>query len=170
MYRSFKGSKKIAVIVIVGLLISGCAGMKGRLEPPRISLADLRVRDMQGFESVFEVDLRIYNRNQQPLNIEGVDIELVLNGTHLAQGVAGVSREIAPYSSDIVPLTVYASMLDFAALVHRLLKDGGKVKPPEQLHYALQGHVRVAGQGFFDKIPFDTEGHLDLRQLTGANP
>lgn len=147
------------------LLMAGCAAMRS-VEPPRISLAGLQIEEIKGLETALQVDLRVYNRGQNPLIIKGVDLELTLNDRHLAQGVASAGKQIAPYSSDTITVTLYSSMLDMAGVLHHLLRQSQQAQPQEPLRYTVRGHVRAGGTGLLEKVPFTSSGEIDLKNFT----
>ncbi len=148
------------------ILFMGCATMGNRLEPPRIGLSSIRVLDIRGLETTFEVDLRIINRSGRSLTVEGIDCELALDGRQLAEGVAHPQIEIAAYADTIVPVKVYSSMFDMIGIARRLIQRAQKPIRGEKLAYALSGHLQVANTGLFGKIAFDSEGEIDLEGLS----
>ncbi|MBU0767807.1 MAG: hypothetical protein KJ687_01760, partial [Proteobacteria bacterium] len=77
-------------LIVILLILSGCAGWGKRLESPRITLANFNVQEIKIFESVFAIEMRVYNTNDIPLEIKGLNCDLELNGKRLATGVANV--------------------------------------------------------------------------------
>ena len=94
------------------LTVSGCAGLGKTLEPPRINLANITVQEMQGFESVFQIELRIFNTNDVPLDIKGLDCELEINDRHFASGVSDTTTKIPSYGTAKIPIVVYSSVIE----------------------------------------------------------
>ncbi len=80
-------------ILAIGLLLAGCAGLGKPLEPPRVSLADIRVEDFTGFETVFQIQLRVINTNDVDLKVKGIEAELEINGQSFAAGVSNTPCE-----------------------------------------------------------------------------
>ena len=153
------------LIVMCAVLLAGCAAMGNRLDPPRIGLSSIRVLEIKGLETVFEVDLRIVNRSDRSLAIEGIDCELTLDGRQLAEGVANPQIEIAAYADAIVPVTVYSSMFDMIGVARRLIKRTGKQDGGAPIAYAISGHLRIGNAGLFGKVPFDASGEIDLEGM-----
>lgn len=83
----------VAGLVLL-LVVTGCAGWGQWEEAPSINLANIRVLEVKGLESAFEIDLRVFNRSDRPLSIDGIDCELAINGKRFAQGVANPRTEI----------------------------------------------------------------------------
>ena len=76
--------------------IAACAGVGKRLEPPRVKLANIRPESFNLIETVFEVQLRVFNTNDTALTIKGVESEIEINGKAFAFGVSESDVEI-PY-------------------------------------------------------------------------
>lgn len=165
---------RYALIATIGwtmaLLFIGCATMGSGFEPPDVHLAGMRVVAVKGFETTFQVDLRVLNPNDLALPIEGLACDLALNGRHLAKGVANPHTEIPAYGSTIIPVTVYASVIDMVGVAHRLIQGAQDNAPPEKWSYALKGHLDMGDAAWSGKLPFDAQGEIDLKELTGETP
>jgi len=151
----------------IALLFIGCATMGPGFEPPDVHLAGMQVVAIKGFETTFQVDLRVLNPNDLALPIEGLACDLTLNGQHLAKGVANPRIEIPAYSSAIIPVTVYASVIDMVGVAHRLIQGAQDNTPPEKWSYVLKGHLDMGDTSWPGKLPFDAKGEIDLKALTG---
>ncbi|MFZ1986101.1 MAG: LEA type 2 family protein [Desulfatitalea sp.] len=154
----------------IALLFIGCATMGPGFEPPDVHLAGMRVVAVKGFETTFQIDLRVLNPNDLALPIEGIACDLTLNGRHLAKGVANPRTEIPAYGSAIVPVTVYASVIDMVGVAQRLIQGAQNNTPPEKWSYALKGHLDMGDATWSGKLPFDAKGEIDLKELTGDTP
>lgn len=146
------------------LLLAGCAATGRYAKAPRFILADIRVQEIKTLESAFQIGLRVINPNEIPLEISGLECELKIDGKDFATGVAGDHHVIPAYGSAIVPVTVYASMLDMVAsavtFAQRSDNDAGDRKP---LRYELTGHVRLGGKNMLRRsLPFRSKGELSL--------
>lgn len=136
------------------LILSACAGLGKRLEEPRITLANIAVRDINLIETVFQVDLRVYNTNDAPLEVTGLDCEIELNDRHFATGVSNSKVKIASYETATIPIVAYSSVLD-------LVKSVQGLQNKEKLKYRIAGRIRLGG-GFFVSpvIPFESDGEV----------
>jgi len=157
---------RLLTIALCLVFLSACAG-QGRYEHnPRVTLADIRLQDIKTMESTFLVELRIINPNEAPLEVSGIECNLEIDGRDFASGVAGGQYVIPPYGSALVPVTVYASMLDMVSSVVTILRGAsGQTQRPEPLRYALSGHVRVGGNVYQQSIPFESEGTISLEGI-----
>jgi LEA14-like dessication related protein len=151
----------------MALLLAACATMSG-VQPPSVQLAGLRVVEMKGFETAFEADLRVLNPNRAALSIQGIACDLALNDRHLANGVAGPQKEIPAYGSEIVTVTIYASMLDLLGAAHRLVQGTQKDRPDEKWTYAVKGQLDMGGGAWSGRIPFDAKGEIDMKEILNS--
>ena len=154
-YRLFS----IVLIVVFFLLnIAGCAGVGKRLEPPRVKMANIRPESFNLLETVFEVQLRIFNTNDTPLNIRGVESEIEINGKPFAFGVSESDIEVPAYGTALVPLRVYSSVFD-------IIKSAAGLHVQSQLNYHIKGKLRLGGNAFPSALPFESEGHISLPDI-----
>ncbi len=144
------------------LSLPGCAGFGKTLEPPRVSLANIQVEEVKAFETIFQIELRLFNTNDIPIEIKGIDCELEFNGRKFGSGVSKVEKEIPSYGTDTVPITLYSSVLD---MVRGVLNLPGK----EKLQYKVSGHVRLgAGPLVPSVVPFKAEGEFALEGISDS--
>jgi LEA14-like dessication related protein len=155
--------KWIWACAVAGLLIlCGCAGLGQRLEAPRVKLAHIQIKEVKALETVFEIQLRVFNTNNVALKIDGIECELELNGDSFAVGVSKTEIEIGAFESQIVALLVYTSVIDMVRGVHNIQKN-------EQLAYELSGKLNLGGNSFPSVIPFSTAGSVSLKELMDNN-
>ena len=151
----------IGILAIVVLLI-GCAGVGKQLEPPRVSLANIRVAEVSGLETAFEVQMRVFNTNDVALKVKGIKAELEINGQPFATGVSNSPVEIPSYGTELVTVTVYSSVI-------KMFKSVYGLKESEELKYRLNGKIRVsAGNNMMPtSLPFESEGQVSLKAPKG---
>jgi LEA14-like dessication related protein len=134
------------------------------MKTPRVTLADIQLKEIKTLESAFQIELRVLNPNEIDLEISGIECGLKIDGKDFATGVAGEHYIIPAYGSAIVPVTVYASVLDMVSSVMSFVQEAntktGQLKP---LRYELSGHVRLDGKtGMRTTLPFESKGELSL--------
>lgn len=151
-------SIKIGVVILaLFVLLSGCAGVGQQLDPPRISLANLRVEEVSGLETAFKIQLRVFNANDLDLNVKGIKAELEINGQPFATGVSNTPVEIPSYGTELVTVTVYSSVIKMFRSVYGL-------KDSEELKYRLTGKLRVSAANMLPTtLPFESEGQVTLK-------
>jgi LEA14-like dessication related protein len=138
------------------ILTPACAGLGKTLAPPRVSLADVRIEEMKGLENVFHIDLRIFNTNDIPLTLRGVDCDLTMNGKRLATGVSKVEQEIPAYGTAVVPMILYSSVVD-------LFRGVMGLHDKEKVQFGLSGKLRIEGGIWMpSSIPFSAQREISL--------
>jgi len=161
----YSNSKILVILFFISIgLLTGCAAVGRHLEPPRISLAQIQVQEFTGFEAVFQIKLRVFNTNDIDLKVKGIEADLEINGKPFATGVSRAAVNIPSFGTELVPLTVYSSVVDIVKGIHGLQKA-------EQLKYRLKGKLRVAGQNLMSTtLPFESEGQVTFNDArTGGN-
>ena len=149
-------------LMIIFFIMSGCAGWGQRLESPRITLANFNVQEIKIFESVFTIEMRVFNTNEVPLEIKGLNCDLELNGKRLATGVANVQINIPSYETALIPMTLYSSVLDVVTVLRGLAKT-------EKLEYKLTGRLRLGKGVMPSTIPFKSTGEMPLKEFIVPN-
>ena len=142
--------------------VAACTGLGKRLETPRVKLANIRPESFNLLETVFEVQLRVFNTNDTPLTIKGVESEIEINGKSFAFGVSKSDVEIPAYGTDLLPLQVYSSVFD-------IIKNAAGLSSQNQLNYQIKGKLRLGGSAFPSILPFESEGHISLPDLPESN-
>ena len=146
----------VIAILSISLLLAGCAGLGKPLEPPRVSLADIRVENFTGFETVFRIQLRVINTNDMDLNVKGLEAQLEINGQPFAAGVSNTPVKIPSFGTELVTVTVYSSVIKMFRSVYGLHES-------EELKYRLNGKLRVSGDSTLaTTLPFESAGVVTL--------
>lgn len=143
-------------------LLAGCAGLSS-LEKPKVTLADIQVQEIKNLETAFLVQLRIMNPNTKPIEIEGLSCDIELDGRKFASGLQGGQGTIPAYGSVLVPMEVYASVLDMVSSVLGVIQnrnEPGTAGRP--IGYRLKGKVRIGSGGFSHHLPFESKGEVKL--------
>jgi len=161
MHRLIYIRRVFISVTICTLFLTGCAGVGKRLEPPRIHVSNIQVKEVKALESIFQVELRILNTNDIPIVIKGMDCELEINDNRFAAGVSNKKTTIPSYGTEIIPITVYSSVLD-------IFKGVLGLHNRTKLNYKIKGKVRVdAGSLAPSVIPFKSEGELSFDKVMG---
>ena len=149
-------------LTVIIFILSGCAVWGKHLESPRLTLANFNVQEIKVFESIFQIELRVFNTNDIPLEIKGLDCDLELNGKRLATGVSNAQLNIPPYETVLVPMTLYSSVLGVVSVLRSLSKT-------EKLEYKLTGRLRLGKGTMPSVLPFKSQGELPLEGLGVPN-
>ncbi len=157
--------------VVILLLLQGCAGLGSFPEKPKVSIADIQVQESQSMEATFLVQLRVFNPNEQSLEIKGIDCDLEIDGHHFATGITDAKQSIPAYGSALVPVTVYASFIDMVTSVFQIIQSDSVQADGPPLEYKVSGRIRAGTSGFSQTFPFDSTGKLSMDNLgASGNP
>jgi len=151
--------KNVFVASLFLIFIAGCAGVGQRLEPPRVKLANIRPESFNVLETVFDVQLRVFNTNETAIQIRGVESEIEINGKTFAYGVSESDIEIPAYGTAILPLRVYSSVFD-------IIKGAAGLHNQKQLSYHIKGKLRLGASTFPRVLPFESEGNISLPDIS----
>jgi LEA14-like dessication related protein len=149
---------KILISSILLLTIFGCAGVGKHLEPPRVKMANIRPESFNLLETVFEVQLRVFNTNDSPLHIKGLESEIEINGKPFAFGVSESDVAVPAYGTALLALRVYSSVFD-------IIKSAVGLQNQDQLNYHIKGKLRLGGSAFPSSLPFESEGQISLPDI-----
>ncbi len=137
-------------------ILAGCAGVGKQLDPPRISLAQIQPQEFTGFEAVFQIKLRVLNPNDVALKVSGIEADLEINGKPFAVGVSKASVTIPSFGTELLPVTVYSSIVD-------IVKGIQGLQQAEQLNYRLTGKLRGSAENMRSvTLPFESEGQVSF--------
>jgi LEA14-like dessication related protein len=146
-------------LIITGSLISGCASLGKRLVPLNVSVSNIQPVEIKAFESIFQLDLRVFNTNETPVTVRGIDCELEINGSRFALGVSNEEKTIPSFGTETIPVRVYSSFLD-------VFKGVVGLKNKEYVQYKLKGKIRIKSNHLLPlSIPFISEGNLSPDRL-----
>lgn len=148
--------------ILLLLVLAGCAGFSS-LEEPKVTLADIQIKEVKRLETAFLVQLRIMNPNTTPLEVEGLSCDVELDGRKFASGLQGGQTTIPAYGSVLVPMEVYASVVDMFTSALGVLKNQNEADGAGRpISYRLKGNVRVSSRGFSHNLPFRSTGEVKL--------
>jgi LEA14-like dessication related protein len=156
----FRDCRTLA-IVLVALLLGGCAGLQPYAETPRVSLVSIKPLDMQMLEQRFVLELRIMNPNSAAIPVSGLSYALEINQREFAYGVSQQAVTIPPYGEALLQVEVASNLLN----VMRQLQQLGDSPGDGGLEYRLHGKIGLADQ--VRGLPFDYAGKLGYRESDG---
>jgi LEA14-like dessication related protein len=151
----------LATSTLALTLLSGCAGLSGIEEPPRVNLVALSPVELNLLEQRYRAKLRIRNPNDAPLKVRGLDYTIHINEKKFADGVSDRRFTVPAYGESLVEVTLSSSLF-------RLLEQFSRLEPADKLviRYRISGGLSVTGSP--TKFPFSYEDELDFSRSTGA--
>lgn len=146
---------------LLGLGLAACNSLALR-DPLHIDLAGLEPLPGAGMEVRFALLLRVQNPNEQPLDFNGVALQLEVNDQPLASGVSDQRGQVPRFGELLIRVPV--SISAFAAMRQAWAAAG--YQQGQGLPYTLHG--KLAG-GLFGSARFSDSGTLNWPQ-TAPSP
>lgn len=146
--------KSLGLFSLVFALVA-CAGLGGApMQPPRVSLVDLRVQDVKLFEQRYGMELRVQNPNSVPLPIVGMEYSVRLNETEFGKGVSRKTITVPAYGEAVVQVDLVSSIWGLLQRVQELQKG----RLPQGLKVQIAGGVSLARTA--EPLPFMFQGEI----------
>ena len=144
----------VSMAVVIGLVfgLTGCAHLPSSVEPPEVSLADLRPVGSTLFEHRVDIGLRVRNLNNFSLPLYGIRCALDVNGRPLLQGTSRENLSIPALSSSVVRVEGVVTSLD-------LLRHFGELPGDKGVRYHLTGTAYLT-RDLSRAVPFSYEGAM----------
>lgn len=155
MKRNSSGKLWLALVTIVMLTMSGCAGYPLR-EPIEVYVADIEPLPGEGLEVRMLVKLRIQNPNDEPVTFDGVALDMNVQGRPFATGVADVRGEVPRFGETLVAVPVSLSVFGIARRAMDAIAD---VYQRGRLNYELSGKLARANER---PLYFESDGEFAL--------
>jgi LEA14-like dessication related protein len=144
------------ILILSGLLTTGCASLIQQTEPPLVSVINLKLLDVQLFEQQYGLTMRVQNPNDFPLPIKGLSYNLEVNGSDLAHGVSNKAITIPAFGEKKLELTMVSGTFG----IIRQLQSLEQAKQ-QTLEYRLSGKLSLSSR--FLPLYFEKTGALDFK-------
>ena len=143
-----------AWVVMLVLLVSGCASLFWMGEKPHVDIVSIVPKEMRLLEQTFLMELRIQNPTETDLDINGMAFDLEVNGQPFARGVSNQSLKVERLSTKIIQVEAYTGLTS----ILRQLSEARKGNYTSGFTYRLKGSVHTGAPSF--RIPFDETGEF----------
>jgi len=145
-------SLAVAPIVACLLLLHGCASLQKR-DPLQVTVAGIEPLQGQGLEMRMAVKLRVQNPNDEPIDYNGVAVQMEVEGKTFASGVSDTSGSVPRFGETVVSIPVTISAFRMARQALGLFTGGDTSKIQYEmtgkLNGAVSGSTRFAVKGEF---------------------
>jgi LEA14-like dessication related protein len=153
---------RLLLIASLVLLLSGCAGLWLR-EPVNVNVVGIEPLPGAGMEGRFLVKLRVQNPNDQPVEFDGIHLELDIRGSAFASGVSDQRGTVPRFGEAVVAVPVSVPV---SALVRQAL--GFAAGDRSRVDYRLRGRLAGPMPG---GVSFSATGEIALPPgLSGSRP
>ncbi|MDX1528205.1 MAG: LEA type 2 family protein [Gammaproteobacteria bacterium] len=136
-------------------LIAACASTGGLANPPRVSLAGLRLAEVGLMEQRYAASLRIQNPNDASLSVRGMEYTIYLNDRKFADGVSDRQFSVPAYGEKLIEVNLTST-------VRRVFEQFKNLSNGEsqEFRYRIAGSLSLAG--LRSSLPFSHEDAINL--------
>lgn len=135
---------------LIATLLAACAGTAIIANPPKVSLAGIRLVDFNYFEQTFNFTLRINNPNEESITLDNLRFEVELDGQNIAEGGAKGPISLAGLDNTTWDVAAHTETIKLAQLMSKRTANDSST-------FRVHGKVHVEGLGV---IPFSAENRV----------
>ena len=149
------------ITILIVSTLTACATLGDYEERVNVTITDMTPLVSTLMEQRYLIRLRIQTRSRPPLTIDGVSLDMSLNGKAFASGV-GNQNVIAPaYGEAMIEVKVSSTIFGLIRQIQSFqeLED----KP---FQYEISGNLSTPDS--FLKVPYKESGEIDFRPLSEA--
>ena len=144
------------LFALLTLGLSACAGLNiGGVQPPLVSLTDLKLQNAGLFAQEYQLQLQVQNPNPFPLPVRGLDYSLKLNGQNFARGVSNMAASIPAFGSQRMDLSVSSNVARIVQQINTFSKGGNN-----RFSYTLSGNFYLSDNPV--GLAFEYSDQIDL--------
>ena len=147
------------LLLVLSLLIAGCATLQSDFETPQVDVVAVRMLPPDGILPRFNVDLRVTNPNRSKLPINGATYSLELEGLQLISGLANDLPDIPAYGEEVMTLDMTLNWMEGLKLINQLARE-----PKDSLSYTLKAKLDVGL--LLPAIRISETGEMSLAGIT----
>ena len=149
-------TRLIAVVMVAAapLALQGCALFKGH-DPLQVTVLGVEPQDSQGMELRMLVKLRVQNPNDAPIDYNGVELEILVEGKTFATGVSDASGSVPRFGEAVITVPVTVSAFSMLGEAFGMMHAAGSGK----ITYEMKGKLNSSG---FSSTHFRSQGEFDL--------
>lgn len=152
-----KSRRSLAVFLPIFLLmmLPGCAALSTKEDSLKVNLSSMQMLESTLMEQRFNVKIRVQNRNNDAIHIEGLTFDLALNGKDFASGVSNESVSIPPLSEALLSVDLTSTIF---GLINQIQTMQSRKNQPFQYEFSGSFYTRDSLFG----ISFSEQGEIDL--------
>ncbi len=144
-----------AVLTLLLLLLTACAGVDTYRDPIRVTVSGIQVLESTLLEQLYLVTLRIQNHNEEPLSIRGGSFDLEINGKDFGSGVTDQAVTVPGYSDAKVEVRMVSTVFGMLRLIQSM-----RERTDQSMQYEISG--RLSAEGVLGGLPFREAGEISL--------
>lgn len=146
---------RLIIILLVLVLLAGCAPLMPNFEEPHVSLTSFRVLPGDSIVPTFEIGLHITNPNRSVLKLGGVSYNVELEGYRIISGVSNRLPQIEAYGEGNLLLEARPDLFNTINLFTQLINQ-----PRDSFEFKLEALLDVGA--LLPKIRVEKSGEVSL--------
>ncbi|MDN3919934.1 LEA type 2 family protein [Roseateles violae] len=146
------------MLALATLLAGGCAALQPR-DPLTVTVVGVESLPGEGLELRMLVRLRVQNPNDQPIDYNGVSVEMTVQGRGFATGVSDAGGTVPRFGETVIAVPVSVSALRMAGQVMGFINSSSSSERRGRIVYEMNG--KLAGSAF-SSVHFKSAGELNL--------
>ena len=139
---------------LCAVCLCSCATLQGG-DPLQVNVAGVEPLEGEGLELRFAVKVRVQNPNDEPIEYNGVALQLDLNGHKFGTGVSDETGTVPRYGETVVTIPITVGAFNIARQVLGVVNGGDTTAVAYKVHGKLEG-------GLFGTKRFEDHGTLSL--------
>ncbi len=147
-------SNRILALVAALVLSTGCSTLG--LNPPDVSMVNLKFTDLTMFETSGMFTVRLSNENPEPLLVEGGVYNLYLGGWKIGKGLSDHRLEVPPLATATDEVELHLNNLAIATQLRSIYESG-------VADYRIKARIYVEGSYGRRKMTIENEGRFDFK-------
>ena len=151
--------RRAVFLLLPALVLAACAGLPG-LDAPKVTLAGVESLPGEGLEVRLAVKLRVQNPNDQPIDFDGVAVDLEVRGMDFASGVSDARGTVPRFGETVIVVPVTVSAFAMARQVYSLVTSSAT-----KVDFVASGKLGGAG---FGGVRFTSKGEFELPSRAAA--
>ena len=159
-YSAREKSVRIAGVLLLILILSGCAGCGKLFEQPGLKIHSVHIKKIRNLEALFRVDIEVYNPNLISFEIKSIECEVEMDGKSVASVDYEVKALIPSRSAVIVPFEVHSTSFDIISNLLNILKSNRKAEG-KKIDYKITGRINLSSPFYApSSFTFSSDGNL----------
>ena len=150
----FSWLRLLLLMLLFGTL-SSCATLGNQQPQFKVLITSMTPLESTLMEQRYLVKLRIQNRSDQPLTIDGMSFDLKVNGKAFASGVSNQQVIAEAYGEAMLEAKASSTLFGMLRQLQSMQESGSPA-----FQYEISGNLRTP-ESFFS-LPFRESGEIDL--------
>lgn len=143
-----------SLFIVLFALLSACASLNGLTQKPEVSIAGIDLVQLGFLEQRFALQLRIRNPNDVDLPIDGLSLEIEVNGQPFVSGLSDQRVTVPRFGEALLEVAATSTLAGTLKQFYELRKGGR-----DRVEYRIVGRLNVSG---FGSVPFERRGELQM--------